>query len=304
MVVFINDDWRNNRRYMACILVGQEKRLDPQENGLMNWAGDLMIVNEIVHILVAPPDILETALAKEAAEILNIDSYATHLLLSGKIPKLIGRYQSIAEAELIVKRLKTLGLVAIVLKDSELAESSVTRFRAHALKSGNSEVIFFDKGGQQNKLESKDVFLILKGKQQLSNEKDVTITSLKFNLTATVMTGGIPIWRKVKETIKGNLNEAGYFVRIYDPISTEPRVEFFENYFDFSSLGAKIAPSSSINLDSIITELRTVFPQARFDDRLTQPGTSMSSDKPVRDLELNCKFIYLYHQTVSISGQL
>jgi hypothetical protein len=118
------------------------------------------------------------------------------------------------------------------------------------------------------------------------------------------MTGGIPIWRKVKETIKGNSNEAGYFVRIYDSISTEPRVEFFENYFDFSSLGAKIAPSSSINLDSIITELRTVFPQVRFDARLTQPGTSISSDKPVRDLELNCKLIYLYHQTVSISGQL
>ena len=288
---------------MACILVGQEKRLDPQENGLINWAGELMITNEIVHILVAPPDNLETVQVKEAAEILNIDPYATRLLLSGKIPKLIGRYPSIAEAELIVKRLKTLGLVAIVLKDSELAESSVTRFHAHALKLGNSEVIFFDKGGQQNKLEAKDVFLILKGKQQLSNEKDVTITSLKFNLTATVMTGGIPIWRKVKETIKGNSNEAGYFVRIYDPISTEPRVEFFENYFDFSSLGSKIAPSSSLNLNSIITELRTIFPQALFDDRLSQPGTSISSDKPARDMELNCKFIYLYHQAVSISAQ-
>ena len=262
-----------------------------------------MIANEIVHILMAPPDNLETALVKEAAEILNIDPYATRLLLSGKIPKLIGRYQSTTEAELIVKRLKTLGLVAVVLKDSELAESSLTGFHAHALKLGDSEVTLFDKGGQQVKLESKDVFLILKGKLQVSNGKDVTITSLKFNLTATIITGGIPIWRKVKETVKGSSGEGGYFVRIYDPISTEPRVEFFENYFDFSSLGSKIAPSSSVNLNSIITELRTVFSQARFDDRLTQPGTSISSDKPGREIELNCKFIYLYHQAVSISAQ-
>ena len=262
-----------------------------------------MIANEIVHILVAPPYNLETALIKEAAEILNIDPYATRLLLSGKIPKLIGRYQSIAEAELIVKRLKTLGIVAVALKDRDISESPLTRFRAHALKLGDSEVTFSDKGSQQVKLESKDVFLILKGKLQPSNEKDVTITSLKFNLTATLMTGGIPIWRKVKETTRGTANESGYFVRIYDPISTEPRVEFFENYFDFSSLGSKIAPSSSVNLTSIITELRTAFPQARFDDRLTQPGTSISSDKPGREIELNCKFIYLYHQAVSISAQ-
>ena len=251
----------------------------------------------------APPDNIETNLVKEAAGILKKDPYETRLLLSGKIPKLIAHYQSNEEAELITKRLKTLGLVAVVLKDSELNESPSIRFRAHALKLGDGEVTFFDKGGQQNKLESKDVFLILKGKLQLSNDKDVTTTRMKFNLTATLMTGGIPVWRKVKETTKGSSKEVECFVRIYDRISSEPRVEFFENYFDFSSLGSKIAPSSLVNFNSLITELRTVFPQAIFDDRLTQPsGSSSSSDKPVRDIEMNCKYIYLYHQAVSRSG--
>jgi hypothetical protein len=267
-------------------------------------AGKLMIANEIVHVLVAPPDNLEANLVKEAAKILNKDPYATRLILCGKIPKLIGRYESIEEAELITKRLKTLGLVAVVVKDNDLTESPLTRFYAHALKLGNRETAFFDKAGQQIILESKDVFLILKGKLQLSNTNEVTTTSLKFNLTATLMTGGIPIWRKVKETTKGTSNEASYFVRIYDATSPEPRVEFFENYFDFSSLGPKIAPSSLVNFNSIITELRTVFPQALFDDRLTQPsGTSMSTDKPERDTELNCKFIYLYYQAKSTSRQ-
>ena len=263
-----------------------------------------MVANEIVHVLVAPPDNLETNLIKEAAGILNKDLYATRLLLSGKIPKLIGRYQSVEEAELIAKRLKTLGLVAIVVKDKELAGSPLTRFDAHALKLSDREVTFFYKDGQQVKLESKEVFLILKGKLPPSNVKDVTTTTLKFDLTATIITGGIPIWRKVKETTKGTSNEGGYFVRIYDPISPEPRVEFFENYFDFSSLGSKIAPSSSVNLNSIITELRTMFPQALFDDRLTQPsGANTSSDKPAHEIELNCKFLYLYHQAMSCYGQ-
>ena len=262
-----------------------------------------MIANEIVHVLVAPPSNLEPRLVTEAARILQKDPYVTRLLLSGKIPKLIGRYQNIEEAEQITKCLKTLGIVAVALKDSELTESPLTRFRAHALKLGDKEVTFFDKAGKQVKLESEDMFLILKGKLPLSNEKDVTITSLKFNLTATIMTGGLPVFRKVKETIKGNSSEEGCFVRIYNPISTEPRVDFFKNYFDFSSLASEIAPSTSVNLNIIITKLRAVFPRVRFDDGLAQPGTNISSDKPVSELEFNCKLIYLYHRALSISGQ-
>ena len=260
-----------------------------------------MTVNEIIHVLAAPPDNLNANLVKEAAGILQKDSYETRLLLSGKIPKIIARYPGIEEAELIIKRLKTLGLVAIALRDSELAESPLTRFRAHALKLGNGEVTFFDKGGRQQKLDSKEVFLILKGKLPPSHETDVTVTRMKFNLTATLMTG-IPVLRRAKETIKGTSNEEGYFVIIYNPISTEPDIEFFENYFDFSSLGSEIAPSTSVNLNIVITKLRTVFPQALFDDRLTQPsGSSTPSDKPLRDIEMNCKYIYLYHQAVSSS---
>ena len=260
-----------------------------------------MIANEIVHVLAAPPDNLDTNLVKEAAVILKKDPYETRLLLSGKIPKIIARYSGNEEAELIIKRLKTLGLIAIPLKDSELADSPLTRFNAHALKLGDREVTFFDKGGHQLKLEPKDVFLIVKGKLPASHDKPVTITNLKFNLTATLMTGGIPVFRKVKETIAGISNEANYFVRIYDATSPEPRVEFFENYFDFSSLGSKIAPSTSVNLNMVITKLKTVFPQAPFDDRLAQSGTIMFSDKPARDLELNCKFIYLYHRKLYTS---
>ena len=262
-----------------------------------------MIANEIVHILAAPPDNLDTNLVKEAAGILKKDPYETRLLLSGKIPKIIAHYPGIEEAELIIKRLKTLGLVAVALRNSELAESPLTRFRAHALKLADREVTFFDKGGRQIKLDSKQVFIILKGKLQPSHETDMTVTRMKFNLTATLMTG-IPVLRRAKETIKGTSNEEGYFVRIYDPISTEPKVEFFENYFDFSSLGSEIAPSTSVNLNNTITKLRTVFPQALFDDRLTQlSGSSSSSDKPARDIEMNCKYIYLYHQAVSRSSQ-
>ena len=262
-----------------------------------------MAANNVVRILVAPPDNLETNLIKETAGILNRDPYETRLLLSGKIPKLIAYYPSAQEAELITNRLKALGLVAVTCSDRELRESPSTRFIAHALRLGDREVTFWDIGNQMMKIEPEDVFLILEGKFQTLTGKEVTKTRLKFSLPATLLTGGFPVWRKVKETTKETAVEAGYFVRFYDRMSLEPKVEIFENYFDFSSLGSKIAPSSLTNLNSIITEIRDIFPQAVFDDKLVQfSGISMSAASPEKDIELNCKLIYLYHQAVSNLG--
>ncbi len=259
-----------------------------------------MIGHDIVHVLITPPDKLEIRLIMEAASILNKDPYETRLLLTGKIPKLIAHYQSTQEAELITNHLKALGLVAVVCSDTQLRESSSTRFRAHTLSLGDKEVTFWDKTGQMRKIEPKDVLLILKGRIQTYSDKEVTNTRMKFNLPATLLTGGFPVWRKVKEKTKDTSKEVGYFVRLYDQMSLEPRVEIFENYFDFSSLGSKIAPSSFTNLNSIIAELRNAFPRAVFDDRLIQPlGMSLSSVTQGNEIELNCKLTYLYYQAVS-----
>jgi hypothetical protein len=256
-----------------------------------------MFTDKTIHILVAPPETLEITLVKEAAAILNKDPYDTRLLLTGKIPKLAGRYQTTEEADLIAKQLKTLGLVAIVLDETKPGASPVTRFVARALQFGEGEATFRDKGNQQIKVETKDVFLILKARFQLSADNPVTTTKMKLNLTATLMTGGLPVFKRVQETTGKTSSEVGYFVRIYDRTSLEPRVEFSENSFDYSCLGPDIAPSSFVNMNSIITKLRGLFPQAIFDDRLTKPsGMSGDLDKQALETERNCKYIYLYYQ--------
>jgi hypothetical protein len=261
-----------------------------------------MVTNEIVHLLVAPPQTVETSLVKEAALILQKDPYETRMLLTGKLPKLIAHYPSAVTAETVAQQLKTLGLVALTVNDSALNQFSANGFNARAVEFGEQSVVFRDNANRLLKLETKDVFLIIKGKYQTSSDKPVTTTRLKFNLTATLVTGGIPIWSKVKETSKANSDEPGYFVRIYDRDSLQARVEFFENSFNYSVLGTDIAPSATVNLNMIVTKLRTTFPQALFDDILTQPiGMTESYDKKADVIELNCRLIYLYHRAVNKS---
>jgi hypothetical protein len=265
------------------------------------WAkvGRPMAGYDIVHIAVAPPDILEMSLIKEVATILNKDSYETRLLLTGRIPRIVARYQTTQIAESVAQRLRVLGLVTILCSDLELRKPSVS-FRAHSLKIGEGEVIFCDKGGRTRII---NVFLILKGTMRTYIEKEATKTAMKFSLPATVLTGGIPIWRRVKEKTKDLSIQTESFVRLYDWISPDPSVEILQSDFDYSFLGAKMAPSSLTNLSAIVKELRNRFPQAVFDDSLTESfRVDIPFTTPWDDLAINCKLIYLYHQAVSSLG--
>jgi len=100
-----------------------------------------MAENNIVHVAIAPLDVLEANLIKKVATIINKDLYGTRLLLAGKIPKIIAHYQSIHTAESIARSLKELGIVAIVCKNSELRKTSQS-FRAHTLEFREGEVLF------------------------------------------------------------------------------------------------------------------------------------------------------------------
>jgi hypothetical protein len=80
-------------------------------------------------------------------------------------------------------------------------------------------------------------------------------------------------------------------------------VEIFQYNFDYSFLGTKMASSSLANLSTIITKLRDIFPQAVFDDRLTEPFVvDVPFLTPRDDIEINCKLIYLYHQALCSLG--
>jgi hypothetical protein len=160
-----------------------------------------MAGHDIVHVAVAPPDTLETNLIEKVAAIVNKDPYGIRLLLAGEIPRVIAHYDDVQTAESVAQSLKDLGLVTIVCKDSELREPS-SKFRAHTMEFGEGKILFWDKGGRARRMVSRNVFLIVKGRTRAYIEADTTRTKMKFSLAGTVLTGGIPIWRRVNEKTK------------------------------------------------------------------------------------------------------
>ncbi len=256
--------------------------------------------HEILHIAIAPPVKVEANLIKEVAAIISKDLYGAQRLLAGKGPRIIAHYQTVQAAELVAQRLRYLGLVVIVCKDSELRRTSSSIFRARALRFGQGEVVFQDRSGTASIIKTENVFLILKGIAQIHTEKEVTKTKMKLNLPATLLTGGIPIRRKVEEKTVETSIQTEYFMRLYHRKSPEPDVEITQYGFDYSCLGANMSITTLANFNTLFAKIKELCPQSVFDDRLTESlrlGVSPGMSRDNNDIQ--CKLIYLYHEAVS-----
>ena len=254
-----------------------------------------MAADETIYVAVAPSTMTETELIKKVAAIVNKDIYETHLLLAGQIPRIIAQCQSMQAAGAMSQRLTDLGLVVIICKDSEL-HAPLRSFIAYTMEFKEREILFWDKAGQERRLEAQDVFLILKGRKHTYIQEEKTKTEVKINLPATLITGGIPIFRRVKEHVKDTPLRPEYFIRLYDSKSSETVVEILQGHIEFLCLGTDMECSSLVNFDTLTARLREVFPQAIFDDRLTK---SLDANRPSTggqdDMETKLRLVYLFH---------
>jgi hypothetical protein len=254
-----------------------------------------MVDGEKVHIAVVPPDTVDVSLVSSVAEIIDKSLYDTRLLLAGDIPKIIAHYDSAQAAESIVRDLRASGLAALPFTDSELRQSPQC-FTAHTLEFRDAEVVFRDSSGHVRSMGERSAFLIIKGRIHTSVESETTTVKTKLNLPATLLTGGIPIQRRVKEKTTTSSVEAEYFTRLYDRETMDTCVEVLQHRMNYSFLGAGISVSSVINFNNVITRLREIFPRAIFDDRLMKPfNVSVSSSRVREDIEITCKLIYSFY---------
>ncbi|MGA9048967.1 MAG: hypothetical protein WB588_08240 [Dehalococcoidia bacterium] len=258
---------------------------------------------DLTDVAIAPPDVLKEDLVERIAAVVNKDLYGTRHLLAGNIPRIVARYTKPEDAESVVQSLNAAGVVAFMYKDSELHKPPPARFRAHSLKLGEGKVTFQDNNNREKSVEAGQAFLILQGTTQTYTENESIKTSMKFSLPRTILLGGIPVWRKVKEKTRDVAVQTASFIRLYERTSMDPSIEIMRNDFDYSFLGPRMASSSLLNLNATAAELRQAFPQAAFDDRLAKSlGAGGPFPSPADSIELNYRLIYLYYRAVSSVG--
>lgn len=257
---------------------------------------------EVVHVAVATSAAPDEALIKKVSEIISKNLYETRLRLTGKIPKIIANYDTVQRAELTAQSMRELGLVAIVFSDSELRKPWPT-YKVHNLKFEEQAITFCDRSGQLRRVEATEAFLILSGRMEVYTEKELTKTVKKLNVPLTLLTGGIPISKKVKEKTLSKSFQNESFLRVYNRTSPELAIEILQHDFDYSFLGTEMVSSSAVNFGIAIRRIREALPQAIFDDRLMEPfGANITATMAQDNIESNCKLLYWYHQAVRKAG--
>lgn len=261
-----------------------------------------MAENEVVHVAIAPPATFNEEFVEKVAAVVGKTPYETRLRLTGKIPKIIANCDTIQKAESTAQNLKELGLVVILFTESELNKPWQI-FKARSLKFEGQAITFFDRNGETRRIESSEAFLILSARMQAYTDTNVVQTKRKLNVTATLLTGGIPIMKKVKEKTTTRSYQTESFVRLYGRTSPELAVQIRQHEFDYSFLETEMASSGAANFTIAIRKIREAFPQAIFDDSLVEPfGANIPATMVQENIEANCKVIYWYRRAVSSAG--
>jgi hypothetical protein len=259
--------------------------------------------NDIAYIAAVPPKTPSTDLLKRVASLIGKEMVDTRLLLAGEIPRIIASSPDIDTADSIARSLRDVGLAAFTCRDSELRHRPAG-ITAHTARSGEKEVIFGDRRGGEVRVEAGDAFLMIGGRIRTATQENTSTTKMKLNVPATVLTGGIPIMRRVTRKTTAESFHAEDFVKIYDRRSSEPRVEMFQNHMDYAFLGPDLTPSASANFNIVVKKLRDWFPLAIFDDRLAgRFKTDVPAYGPEAALEINCKLIYLSYWAAERPGR-
>ncbi len=197
----------------------------------------------MAYVAVAPPKTLDEDLLKRVASLIRKEVSDTRLLLAGEIPRIVTASPDTEAAVSVAQSLREAGLVAFVCGDSELRDRPAA-FVAHAARSEEGEVIFRDRRGDEVRVKTADAFLIIRGQRRKTRQEKAPTTKLKLNVPATVLTGGIPILRRVTQKTAKESFQAEGFVRIFDRKTSDPRVEMFENHVDYAFLGPELTPSA------------------------------------------------------------
>ena len=260
-----------------------------------------MIGDEVFHVAVMPPSDLPSNLVSQIAQIVNQPEYQIRFQLAGHLPRMIGHFKEGTAANTAARSLLALNLAAFVISESELRRTISPELSAHSIKIDGEESIFTNRNGKFKNLSNSNVFLILTGRRStVVEEETVAKSTMKVNVTATLLTGGIPVMKRVVSKAQESKKITEQFVRLYTKESDVPAVELCQFDLDYSFLGDKKGPTATGNINASIDVLRQAFPKAFFDNSLLTGFVTDSKSISGTDLgEQNCFLLVRYYKAMA-----
>jgi len=260
-----------------------------------------MTDNEIYHIAVMPSTETSAGLLSQVAAIVAQPDYQIRLQLAGKVPKIVGHFREKSAAERAVLSLDELGLVAFAVTESELRRPVSPEIIPRSIKFEGDSATFASQDGKTVILNAGDIFLIVTGRRTTAiEEAAVEKSTMKVNVPATLLTGGIPVMKRVTLKRPESEKTTQQFVRLYRKTSDFPAIEARQFALDYSFLGDKMDPTATCNIAETVAELRRFFMGAYFNDSLVNGFVAETNRITGINIgEQSCLLLVRYYQTMA-----
>lgn len=225
-----------------------------------------------------------TELIQAIAAILGITAFEVRQRMIGDGPAVVARFADPQQAATLAEKLRRCGVPTLVIDAAEVRSSAgrliVRRFEmsAHEL---HAEAV----GGETAAVPYGEVALLLPAICIIGQTETVTVTERKFSLGATLLSGGIPLKKKVERKEEVHTEEREKALFLY--AANGPALVFRQNGMTYEGFGAAMKPSRELNFAFLAGELRRLCPAAVHDQRLLQRAGQARVLGPTLDPDAN-----------------
>jgi hypothetical protein len=236
-----------------------------------------------MHVVVIHGWQAETAeLTRTLADALGLTIFETRQRMIGGGPAVVASFADPYQAEALAEKLLKTGVAALVV-DATAVPGTAGQFIVHrfAFKEGALKIEADD--GQCAGIAYGEIDLLLPGTRISGHEETKTVSERKFNLGRTILSGGIPMIKKVERQEVVATEEREKILYLY--AGNRPPVVCSQNGMLYDGLGAAMKLTREMNFAWLMSELRRLSPQAVHDDRLLKRAEQIRLLGPVQSLE-------------------
>jgi hypothetical protein len=190
--------------------------------------------------------------------------------LAGTLPRVLLPAVSGDQVDDLVSRLEALGLVAFSC-DAAAAPGDTDRTMVRALELGSDGLVAFDGQGQPHACPYAAMAVIQRGVRITVTHETVTTTSRKIDVGKALLSGGLMLTSKVKQTLDKK-HEQRENLLLIQRSDGEPDLAVYERRLDYRFLGSDRQPASHANLEITLVRLQALAPTTPVDNRATKPG--------------------------------
>ncbi len=205
-------------------------------------------------------------LVQEIAGALGLTAYEVQQRLLGGCPTVLSSFADQQQALALANKLNLLGISNMVIDVTEV-RSRTGRIIIRHFKLNESSLYIETDDNRRAEIPYEKIDVLLPAARTITSSETKTTTEKKLSLGKTVMTGGIPMYKKVKHQQEVTSETSEKILYLYINKRREPIV-FSQNSLTYEGLGDAMKLSREMNFTYLISELHRLCPGAAYDDRL------------------------------------